>query len=230
MQPALDFDYLTKVFQAAIDAGVDRVVPCDTVGILTPERTAEFFSNLQKNIKVPMAVHCHNDFGMAVANTVAALGSGAGEVHATINGLGERAGNAAFEEIVVTLESLYKLDLNIKTELLYSTSQLVSRLTGIPVQPNKAIVGENAFTHESGIHTQGLLSNPLTYEPFAPELVGATRRFSPGKHSGSHAIRATLRIWVLNPAEEQFKEIFQRIKELGDKGKTVMDADVLGYR
>ena len=222
-----DFDYLTKVFLTAIDAGVDRVVPCDTVGILTPERAAEFFSNLRKNIHVPIGVHCHNDFGMAVANTVAALGSGVDEVHATINGLGERAGNASLEEVVVTLKSLYKLDLGIKTELLYSTSQLVSRLTGIPVQPNKAIVGENAFTHESGIHTQGLLSNPLTYEPFAPELVGCTRRLSPGKHSGSHAIRATLDNLGLKPTDEQFREIFQRIKELGDKGKTVMDADVL---
>ena len=222
-----DFDYLTKVFLTAVDAGVDRVVPCDTVGILTPERSAEFFTNLKKTIKVPIAVHCHNDFGMAVANTVAALGSGAEECHSTINGLGERAGNAALEEIVITLRSLYKLDLGIKTELLYGTSQLVSRLTGVHVQPNKAIVGENAFTHESGIHTQGVLSNPLTYEPIAPELVGCTRRIAAGKHSGSNAIRADLTNMGLKPTEAQFKDIFQRIKELGDKGKTVMDADVL---
>jgi (R)-citramalate synthase len=222
-----DFGYLTKVFLTAVDAGVDRVVPCDTVGILTPERTAEFFSNLKKSIKVPVAVHCHNDFGMAVANTVAALGSGAEECHATINGLGERAGNAALEEIVIALRSLYKLDLNIKTELLYGTSQLVSRLTGVHVQPNKAVVGENAFTHESGIHTQGVLANPLTYEPIAPELVGCQRRIAAGKHSGSNAIRADLNNMGLKPTETQFKKIFQRIKELGDKGKTVMDADVL---
>jgi D-citramalate synthase len=222
-----DFDYLTKVFLTAVDAGVDRVVPCDTVGILTPERSAEFFSNLKKSIKVPVAVHCHNDFGMAVANTVAALGSGAEECHSTINGLGERAGNAALEEIVITLRSLYKLDLNIKTELLFGTSQLVSRLTGVHVQPNKAVVGENAFTHESGIHTQGVFANPLTYEPIAPELVGCQRRIAAGKHSGSNAIRADLNNMGLKPTESQFKQIFQRIKELGDKGKTVMDADVL---
>ena len=222
-----DFEYLTKVFLTAVDAGVDRVVPCDTVGILTPERAAEFFSNLKKTIKVPIAVHCHNDFGMAVANTVAALSSGAEECHSTINGLGERAGNAALEEIVITLRSLYKLDLNIKTELLYGTSQLVSRLTGVHVQPNKAVVGENAFTHESGIHTQGVLANPLTYEPIAPELVGCQRRIAAGKHSGSNAIRADLGNMGLKPTEAQFKQIFQRIKELGDKGKTVMDADVL---
>jgi len=222
-----DFGYLTKFFQAAVDVKVDRVVVCDTVGILTPERSFEYFSNLQKSIKIPIGVHCHDDFGMAVANSVAALGAGADEVHATINGLGERAGNASLEEIVIALKSLYKLDVGIKTELLYSTSQLVSRLTGVHVQPNKAIVGENAFTHESGIHTQGLLSNPLTYEPIAPELVGCTRRISAGKHSGSHAIRADLKNMGLNPGEEELKEIFQRIKDLGDKGKSVMDADVL---
>ncbi len=222
-----EFDYLVNVFQTAVEAKVDRVIPCDTVGILTPERAAEFFTKLKEKIKVPVGVHCHNDFGMAVANTIAALGAGAEEVHATINGLGERAGNASLEEVVVTLKSLYKMDLNIKTELLYGTSQLVSRLTGVYVQPNKAIVGENAFTHESGIHTQGMLANPLTYEPIAPELVGCKRRISPGKHSGSHAIRADLESMGLKPTDEQFKDIFKRIKELGDKGKTVMDADVL---
>jgi D-citramalate synthase len=222
-----DLKYLNKAFQTAVAADVDRVIVCDTVGILTPERSAKLFSKLKKTVKVPLGVHCHNDFGMAVANSVAALGSGAEEVHATINGLGERAGNASLEEIVLTLKSLYKLDVNIKTELLYGTSQLVSRLTGVYVQPNKAIVGANAFTHESGIHTQGMLANTLTYEPITPELVGAKRRITAGKHSGSHAIRADLENMGLKPSEEQFKEIFQRVKHLGDKGKTVMDADVL---
>ena len=222
-----EFDYLNKVFLKAADAGADRAVVCDTVGILTPERSAALFSKLKNNIKIPIGTHCHNDFGMAVANSVAALGSGAEEVHATINGLGERAGNASLEEIVVTLKSLYKLDVKIKTELLYSTSQLVSRLTGVHLQPNKAIVGENAFTHESGIHTQGMLSNPSTYEPIAPELVGSKRRIAAGKHSGSHAIRADLESMGLKPTEAQFRDIFHRIKELGDKGKAVMDPDVL---
>ena len=158
------------------------------------------------------------------------LSTGVDEVHSTINGLGERAGNASFEEIVVTLRTLYNINLNIKTELLYSTSVLVSRLTGIPVQPNKAIVGENAFTHESGIHTQGLLSNPLTYEPFAPELVGATRRLSPGKHSGSHAIRATLENLGLKPTEEQFKESFQTHKRAGRQRQNRYGCRCAGYR
>jgi D-citramalate synthase len=222
-----DPNYLNQFFEAAVQAKADRLIVCDTVGILTPERSAELFSKLKENFKVPLGVHCHNDFGMAVANSIAALGSGAEEVHATINGLGERAGNASLEEIVLTLNSLYRLDVNIKTELIYGTSQLVSRLTGVYVQPNKAIVGENAFTHESGIHTQGMLANPLTYEPIAPELVGATRRIAAGKHSGSHAVKAALEDMGLRPSEIQFKDIFQRIKSLGDKGKTVMDADVL---
>ena len=222
-----DFNYLLKVFQTAENCGVDRVTPCDTVGILTPDRTYEFFTNLTTTIKVPVGVHCHNDFGMAVANTIAGLGAGAQVAHGTINGLGERAGNAAIEEIAVTLHSLYKQQLRIKTELLYNTSQLVSRLTGVYTQPNKAIVGENAFKHESGIHTQGMLANPLTYEPFPPELVGRNRRIAQGKHSGSHAIKADLDCMGINPSEEQFREIFQRIKELGDKGKEILDADVL---
>jgi D-citramalate synthase len=164
---------------------------------------------------------------MAVANTIAGLGAGAQMAHGTINGLGERAGNAAIEEIVVTLHELYRKRLSIKTELLYSTSQLVSRLTGVYPQLNKAVVGENAFTHESGIHTQGVLVNSATYEPFSPALVGRVRHIASGKHSGSHAIKADLDSMGIKPTEEQFQEIFRRIKDFGDKGKNVMDADVL---
>ncbi len=223
-----DINFLKKVFATGIAAGADRVVACDTVGILTPEKAFDLFSNLRDSLKVPVvSVHCHNDFGMAVANSIAALRAGANQFHATINGLGERAGNASLEEIVIALKSLYKKDLEIKTGLLYSTSQLVSRLTGLYVQPNKAVVGENAFTHESGIHTQGLLANPLTYEPIAPELVGGTRRISPGKHSGSAGIKDSLGKMGLEPTKEQIKEISLRIKNVGDKGKIVMDADLL---
>jgi D-citramalate synthase len=222
-----NFDYLLQVFQTAVDCGVDRVTPCDTVGILSPDRSYDFFTKLTAEIKVPVGVHCHNDFGMAVANTVAGLGAGAQVAHGTINGLGERAGNAAIEEIVVTLHELYQQRLSIKTELLYDISQLVSHLTGVNTQPNKAIVGENTFKHESGIHTQGVLTNASTYEPFSPSLVGRTRHITQGKHSGSHAIKADLDSMGIKPTEEQFNEIFKRIKEFGDKGKNVMDADVL---
>ena len=223
-----DFDYLTKVFSTGIEAGADRIVACDTVGVLTPERSHKFYGDLRKSLDVPvLSVHCHDDFGMAVANTIAGLGAGANQFHATINGLGERAGNASLEEIVVSLISLYEQKLHIKTEKLYSISQFVSRLTGVYVQPNKAIVGENAFTHESGIHTQGMLADTSTYEAIAPELVGGSRRLAPGKHSGSAGIQATLTDMGLAPSEEQLKEIFTRVKNVGDKGKTVTDADLL---
>ena len=223
-----DFEFLKQVFATGVEAGADRVVACDTVGVLTPERSYQFYGYLRKALKVPVvSVHCHNDFGMAVANTVAALHAGANQFHATINGLGERAGNASLEEIVVSLMALYKLKLNIKTEKLYGISQFVQRLTGVYVQPNKAIVGENAFTHESGIHTQGMLANPATYEPIAPELVGGTRRLASGKHSGSAGIKATLAGMGLDPSEEQLQDIFERVKTVGDKGKLVTDADLL---
>jgi D-citramalate synthase len=222
-----DLDFLTKMFKAGVSAGADRLCPCDTVGVLIPERTSELFSELKKRFKkVPLSVHCHDDFGLAVANSIIALKSGADQAHVTMNGLGERAGNASLEEIAVALKANYKVNLAIKTELLYETSRLVSRITEFPLQPNKAIVGENAFIHESGMHTHGILAHPLTYEPFPPELIGRTRRIASGKHSGTHGIRASLKEMGLNPNDEQLNEIFLRVKSLGDKGKRVSDADL----
>jgi D-citramalate synthase len=173
-----------------------------------------------------LGVHCHDDFGMAVANSIAALRAGAEEVHVTVNGLGERAGNAALEEVVVSLKLLYNIETSVKTERLYDTSLLFSRLTGIPVQPNKAIVGENAFVHEAGIHTHAILADPLTYEPIPPEIVGRTRRLTVGKLAGSRGIGAALKEIGLNPTDAQLNEIFQRVKTLGDKGKRITDADL----
>lgn len=222
-----DFGFLTKMFDASISAGADRICPCDTVGVLTPEKTHELFSELRKMFtNVPISAHCHDDFGLAVANSITALKSGADEVHATMNGLGERAGNASLEEIAVALKAIYKVKVPIKTELLYDTSRLVARLTDFPLQPNKAIVGDNAFVHESGMHTHGILAHPLTYEPIPPELVGRTRRLVSGKHAGSRGIKASLNEMGLHPNDEQLKEIFLRVKTLGDKGKRVSDADL----
>jgi D-citramalate synthase len=222
-----NLDFLTKMFKAGIAAGADRLCPCDTVGVLIPEQTSELYSELKKRLgKVPLSVHCHDDFGLAVANSVIALKSGADQAHVTMNGLGERAGNASLEELAVVLNARYKVKLDIKMELLYETSRLVSRITDFPLQPNKAIVGENAFVHESGMHTHGILANPLTYEPFQPELIGRTRRIASGKHSGSHGIMASLNEMGLKPSSEQLKEIFLRVKTLGDKGKRVADADL----
>ena len=222
-----DLDFLTQMFKVGVAAGADRLCPCDTVGALIPERTSELFSELKKRISdVPLSVHCHDDFGLAVANSIIALKSGADQAHVTMNGLGERAGNASLEELAVVLKAQYKVNLAIKTELLYETSLLVSRITDFPLQPNKAIVGENAFVHESGMHTHGILSNPATYEPFNPDMIGRTRRIASGKHSGSTGIRASLMEMGFDPNDEQLKEIFQRVKSIGDKGKRVADADL----
>jgi len=222
-----DIDFLKKMIAKGISEGADRVTPCDTVGILTPERTYKFYSELRDAFpEITLGAHCHDDFGMAAANSIAALQAGVDEVHVTVNGLGERAGNAALEEVAVSLKLLYGVETSIKTDRLYDTSLLVSRLTGISVQPNKAIVGENAFVHESGIHTHAILSEPLTYEPIPPEIVGRTRRLAVGKHAGSRGIKAALKEMGLHPNDEQLDEIFRRVKSLGDKGKIVTDADL----
>ncbi|MBS7656726.1 2-isopropylmalate synthase [Candidatus Bathyarchaeota archaeon] len=219
--------FLKDMINAGITAGTDRVTPCDTVGVLTPEKTTELYTDLKQTFpETSLGVHCHDDFGMAVANSIAALKAGAEEVHVTINGLGERAGNAALEEVVVSLKLLYNIETGVKTEKLYDTSLLASRLTGISVQPNKAIVGENAFVHEAGIHTHAVLAEPLTYEPIPPEIVGRTRRLGVGKLAGSRGISAVLKEMGLSPTEDQLNEIFKRVKSLGDKGKRVTDADL----
>ena len=223
-----DLDFLTQMFKAGVAAGAYRLCPCDTVGVLIPERTSELYSELKKRFSdVPLSVHCHDDFGLAVANSIIALKSGADQAHVTMNGLGERAGNASLEELTVVLNAQYKVNLPIKTEMLYEMSLLVSRITDFPLQPNKAIVGENAFVHESGMHTHGILSNPSTYEPFNPEMIGRTRRIASGKHSGSTGIKASLKEMGFDPSDEQVKEIFLRVKTLGDKGKRVADSDLL---
>jgi D-citramalate synthase len=221
-----DMDYLKSVYNAGIDAGADRLCFCDTVGILTPERSYDIFSDLSQ-LRAPISVHCHNDFGMATANTVAALRAGAGEAHVTMNGIGERAGNTSLEEVVVVLYSLYKLETKIDLKGLYTTSHLVSRLCGIPVAPNKAIVGGNAFTHEAGIHVHGLLANTATYEPITPELVGRERRIVLGKHAGRSSVVLALKEMGISVTEKQIDDIVERMKEMGDRGKRVTDADLL---
>lgn len=220
-----DLDYLKSVFNASLDAGADRLCFCDTVGILVPEKAYEIFLELSK-LQAPLSVHCHNDFGMATSNTIASLRGGAQEAHVTINGIGERAGNTSLEEVVVTLEALYGYKTPIVLKELYTTSRLVSRLTKVPVAPNKAIVGGNAFTHEAGIHVHGLLANTSTYEPFAPELVGRERKIVLGKHAGKSSILLALKEFGIEASEKQVEEIVSRIKELGDKGKHVTDADL----
>jgi D-citramalate synthase len=220
-----DPQFLREFFSVGEEEGVQRLCVCDTVGIMTPERIQELFSNLAKGLNLPLSVHCHDDFGMATANTVGAVKGGAREVHVTVNGLGERAGNASLEEVVMALHYFHGFKTGIKFRRLYRTSRLVERLTGIPVPPNKAIVGDNAFSHESGIHTHGVLRFPGTYEPLSPELVGQRRRFLFGKHVGAAAIRSELKRLGIKASEKQVREIFSQVKALGDKGKTVTDAE-----
>lgn len=222
-----DRGFLMKVLKAAQEAGADRIDIPDTVGYATPEYISSLVHEVADNITVPISMHCHDDFGHAVANSLAGINAGASCAHVTINGIGERAGNASLEEFVMALHCLYNRRTNIKSELLYETSKFVSNTMGIIVQPNKAIIGENAFGHESGIHTHGIINNPLTYEPISPELVGRKRWLQAGKHAGAHGIKAMLGDFGIKPTEEQLKEIVERQKTVADAGKSITTADLL---
>jgi isopropylmalate/citramalate/homocitrate synthase-like protein len=222
-----EMPFLKQVCKAAEKAGMDSLNVPDTVGIMTPKTTIKLIEELKTVVNVPISTHCHNDFGLAVANSLAAVEAGATQVHVAVNGLGERAGNASLEEVVAALHMIYKYKTGVNTRLLYTTSRMVASLTGIAVQANKAIVGENAFAHESGIHTRGVTEKPLTFEPIDPALVGRKRKLVAGKLAGTRGIRAELEEVGIHPSEEQLKEIVQRVKDLGDKGKMVTDADLL---
>ena len=213
-----------KSFFSDLAAVVDRLCFCDTVGILYPERSKELFE-LICNFNTPVAVHCHNDFGLATVNSVAAVLAGAEVVHVTVNGLGERAGNASLEEVVTALELLYGMKTNIVKSKLYETSRLVSNLTKVPVAQNKPLIGDNVFTHESGMHVHGTLADTTLYEPMDPEIVGRKRRFAFGKHTGTASVKMALEEQGIQADKEQMSEILAKVKELGDKGKLVTDAD-----
>ncbi|PXF51180.1 MAG: 2-isopropylmalate synthase [Candidatus Methanophagaceae archaeon] len=224
-----DLEFLKSFFSELAAAGVvDRLTFCDTVGVLYPERTKEIFSGLclaLSEFETPVSVHCHNDFGLATANSVAAVQAGAEVVHVTVNGLGERAGNASLEEVVVALERFYGVRTRIATQKLYETSRLVRRLTKMQVAPNKPLVGDNAFTHESGMHVHGTLADTTLYEPLDPAVVGRKRRFAFGKHTGKASVKTALKEQGIRADEKQISEILAKVKELGDKGKLVTDAD-----
>jgi len=204
---------------------VDRFTVADTVGAATPELMTRLFSGLS-GYRMPLGVHCHDDLGLAVANTIAAVKAGADTVDVTVNGLGERAGNAPLEEVVGALKVLYGYETGVKAEKIYRVSKLVEELTGVAVQANKALVGKNAFMHESGIHVDGLLKHPDTYEFVKPSLVGRKRVFRFGKHVGSKGLKVILTRVKIKVSEEQFRQILKEVKALGDKGKVVTDADL----
>ncbi|MFH1380777.1 MAG: 2-isopropylmalate synthase, partial [Candidatus Omnitrophota bacterium] len=226
-------NFLYKILEAVIDAGANTVNIPDTVGYSTPNEFGSLIKGIRENVpnihKAVISVHCHNDLGLGVANSLAAILNGARQVECTINGLGERAGNASLEEIVMSLATrpdIFNFKTNVKTEKIYKTSRLVSRLTGIPVQPNKAIVGANAFAHEAGIHQDGLLKERQTYEIMRPEDVGLEEtKFVLGKHSGRHALKARLKRLGYTLTEKEVKKSFDKFKILADKKKEIFDED-----
>ncbi len=229
-----DIDYLCRVVSLAIESGASTINIPDTVGYTVPEEFSEIIRTLRQRVDgldgIILSVHCHNDLGLAVANSLAAIANGARQVECTINGLGERAGNASLEEIVMAIR--VRGDKNpwktgICTEQIYSTSRVVSQTTGVAVQPNKAVVGANAFAHEAGIHQAGVLNDRITYEIMKPEDVGiSSNSIVLGKHSGRHAFRDRLNEFGYDLDESQFEEAFKKFKDLADKKKYVFDEDI----
>ena len=229
-----DRDYLCRVFEAVIEAGAKTVNLPDTVGYALPQEFSELVRYVKTHTpninKAVLSVHCHNDLGLATANTLSAITAGARQAEVTVNGIGERAGNTSLEEVVMSLVTRHNslgLKSSIKTEYIHPTSRLVSMITGILVQPNKAIVGANAFAHEAGIHQDGVLKNPMTYEIMKPEMIGlSTNKLVLGKHSGRHAMRSRLKQMGYDLSDEEINLVFTRFKELADKKKHVVDEDL----
>jgi 2-isopropylmalate synthase len=229
-----DPEFLYRVLDVAIRAGASTLNIPDTVGYTTPDEFGALIAGIIQLTpgiaQCIVSVHCHNDLGLATANTLAGIQAGARQAEVTINGIGERAGNTSLEEVVMALRTrhpLYALETGIDTTHIYRVSKLVSNYTGIAVQPNKAIVGANAFAHEAGIHQDGLLKNQQTYEIMRPETVGVPQsRLVLGKHSGRHAFKARLMEVGYNLGEDDLARAFQRFKDLADKKKTITDADV----
>lgn len=229
-----ELDYLLEVVQTAVDAGATYINIPDTVGFTTPEEFGNIFKYLIENVtsdhEIIFSSHCHDDLGMATANTLAAIKNGAGRVEGTVNGIGERAGNVALEEIAVALnirEDYYQATPDIVLNETVNTSELISRFSGIPIPKNKAVVGGNAFSHESGIHQDGVLKNPLTYEIITPELVGVKHNSLPlGKLSGRHAFVEKLKDLEIAFEEAEIKPLFAKFKKLADKKTEITDADI----
>jgi 2-isopropylmalate synthase len=228
-------DFLCRVVEAAVRAGATTINIPDTVGYGLPWEFGERIRDLMNRVpgmeRVVMSAHCHNDLGLGVANSLEAIRAGARQIECTINGIGERAGNASLEELVMALRTrrdLMKFDTGIHTEEIYRTSKLLQSITGVKVQPNKAIVGANAFAHEAGIHQHGVLQDPLTYEIMTPESVGVPKsQLVLGKHSGRHAFKKRLQELGVELSEEDLNKAFGRFKDLCDRKKEIFDEDLL---
>jgi 2-isopropylmalate synthase len=230
-----DFDYMCEVLEAVIDAGARTINIPDTVGYAIPEewfnRIMKIREHVKNSTKAVLSVHCHNDLGQAVANSLAAIRAGTRQIECTINGIGERAGNASLEEIVMALKTrrdFFEIDTQVRTEEIFKSSRLLSSITGVHVQPNKAIVGENAFAHEAGIHQDGVLKEKLTYEIMKPEDIGrAANKLVMGKHSGRAALASRLRELGFDLDEGELGKAFKRFKDLADKKKEIFDDDLI---
>jgi 2-isopropylmalate synthase len=227
-----ELPYLLDVVAAVVDAGASTVNIPDTVGYTTPTEFGSMIKAIKERIgdSAVISVHCHNDLGLAVANSLAAIINGAGQVECTVNGIGERAGNCSMEEVVMNLRTrkdFYQATTNINTREIIRTSRLLTRITGIPVQPNKAIVGANAFAHESGIHQDGLLKEKMTYEIIRPEDIGLRQtELVLGKHSGRHAFKERLKELGYELSEGEIETAFQKFKHLADQKKDIFDDDI----
>ena len=226
--------FIYRVVEGVIAAGARTVNIPDTVGYAVPEQFGHLITDIRKNVpniaQARLSVHCHNDLGLAVANSLVAVHAGADQVECTINGIGERAGNTALEEVVMALytrHEFFQAQTRIDTSKIYAASRCVINVTGSKVQANKAIVGENAFAHEAGIHQHGVMANPLTYEIMTPESIGLPRnKMVLGKHSGRHAFESRLQELGFRISEEKLNELFAKFKDLADRKKTVCDADL----
>ncbi len=230
-----DFDYLCQVVLAVIECGATIVNLPDTVGYSTPDEYADLFRNVRARIgahpNVILSAHCHDDLGLAVANSLAAIEGGARQIECTVNGIGERAGNASIEELAVALhvrQNRYRVESRIKLERLYPVSRMLTAITNVPVPPNKAVVGANAFAHEAGIHQDGILKNPLTYEIISPTTVGVpARKLVLGKHSGRNAFRARLADLGYETADAELAECYRLAIQRADEEKEITDRDLI---
>ncbi|HYM68544.1 MAG TPA: 2-isopropylmalate synthase [bacterium] len=230
-----DPEFLCRVLEGVIRAGASTINVPDTVGYATPEEYANLFRLLMEKVpnsdRVIWSAHCHDDLGLAVANSLAAIQAGARQIECTINGIGERAGNASLEEVVMALHTrrnYYGLETGLDTTKIYRTSRLISAISGVPVQPNKAVVGDNAFAHEAGIHQHGVLMNRATYEIMTPETIGIpSNKLVLGKHSGRHAFKKHLEDNGVRLSDDELRRAFQEFKVLCDKKKQVSIEDIL---
>jgi 2-isopropylmalate synthase len=230
-----DHGYLCEVLQAVVEAGATTLNICDTVGYSTPTEYAGLMRVIRDRLRnaehVVLSAHCHDDLGLAVANSLAAVEAGARQAECTINGIGERAGNASLEEIAMVLHvrrDLYAVETDIRHEEIYSTSCLLSKILGFEPQPNKAIVGRNAFAHEAGMHQHGVLNNPLCYEIMKPESVGVPpNRIVLGKHSGRNALSHKLREMGHELSPEEINRVYEEFVRLADSKKHIHDQDLL---